>query len=137
MKRYLIISAFAIAGALMRAGLGALFPAGSTLLVNAVGSLILVILYDVADAQITSAGTRSLLKDAGVGFCGAFTTMSTFSFEVTTALMIGAFVPGFVYLVLSLLVCIAAGFIGAFLAERIIIPALSGRRSSNSRGDVR
>lgn len=53
---------------------GLVFPFG-TLTVNAIGSLLLGLLVGVVDDTAT---TYALL---GIGFCGAFTTYSTFGYE--------------------------------------------------------
>lgn len=53
---------------------GSLFPWG-TFVINVVGSLLLGILLGVAAPQ-------SLVALLGIGFCGGFTTFSTFSFEL-------------------------------------------------------
>ncbi|HUP74015.1 MAG TPA: fluoride efflux transporter CrcB [Acidimicrobiales bacterium] len=53
------------------------FPWG-TLAINAIGSLLLGILTGLALEHGLSPTTKVVL---GTGFCGAFTTFSTFSFE--------------------------------------------------------
>lgn len=53
------------------------FPLG-TFSVNVVGSFILGVLTGLASHHHLSAHTKTVL---GTGFCGAFTTFSTFTFE--------------------------------------------------------
>jgi len=54
-----------------------LFPFG-TLIVNVIGSLVLGSLAGLALHHHLSAETKTVL---GTGFCGAFTTFSTFTFD--------------------------------------------------------
>jgi len=66
-----------IAGAVQQAG-GSTFPFG-TLVVNLVGSLIIGVVINLSlERGAISPETRLLLA---TGFCGGFTTMSTFSYE--------------------------------------------------------
>lgn len=62
---------------------GARFPV-ATLLVNLTGSFILGVLIGLASTPVVGAG--HMLALAGTGFCGALTTMSTFSLELVTLL---------------------------------------------------
>lgn len=71
-----------------------------TLLVNVFGSLLLGLLLVVLPAGGETAGTRALLT---LGFCGAFTTFSTFGYE-TVALAQAGQTP------------LAAAYVGASLA---------------------
>jgi len=63
------------------ASLGPAFPYG-TLTVNLVGSLILGLLAGFAIGRVTVPAPIRLL--VGVGFCGSFTTFSTFAVETLT-----------------------------------------------------
>ncbi|MCP5063676.1 MAG: fluoride efflux transporter CrcB [Ignavibacteriae bacterium] len=59
------------------------FPYG-TLLVNVIGSFILgLLIFGFDEKELLSSNLKLLL---GVGFCGGFTTFSTFSFETITLL---------------------------------------------------
>jgi len=98
------------------------FPLG-TLAVNIIGSLVLgfLIRYTLETPEV-SAEVRAFLT---IGFCGGFTTFSTFSFEAATLLERGEWSRLTIYAGLSLLLTIAGVLIGAALAGQ----ALSFRRS--------
>jgi fluoride exporter len=61
------------------------FP-GPTLFVNLTGSALLGAVIGFADFDLTTAAEAPFLVFAGVGFCGAYTTFSSFCTE-TVALM--------------------------------------------------
>ena len=65
---------------------GSSFPWG-TLVINVVGSLLLAFLYRLLEGVAVRPEWRALLA---VGFCGAFTTFSTFSYETARMLQDGA-----------------------------------------------
>lgn len=67
---------YALGGWIQQAA-GAGFPWG-TLVVNVTGSLLLAFLYAVLEGTIAAPQWRALL---GIGFCGGYTTFSTFSYE--------------------------------------------------------
>lgn len=78
-----------------------------TLTVNVVGSLLLGML--LALSVEGDAGTR-LVALAGTGFCGAFTTFSTFSYETVVLAEDGSMVLALVNIASS----VAAGLVAAF-----------------------
>ena len=93
-----------------------LFPAG-TFLVNISGCFILGFLNGITDRQnIFTPEIRLLFT---TGFCGSFTTFSTFLYESSTLLSQGKF-----YFLLYLFTSLATGFFavyaGSFLANKIL-----------------
>ena len=99
-----------------RAGASA-FPIG-TLTTNLLGSLALgfVIRYGTG-STIISPGMRGALT---IGFCGAFTTMSTFSYETMTLLRDGDYWYAGLYMGGSTLGCLTAVIAGTALANRLL-----------------
>ena len=83
----------------------------ATLTVNVIGSLLI--------GGLVSAGTSGgwyLL--AVIGFCGGFTTFSTFSLECVTLLRSGNWGLGITYIAVSLLLSIAAVIAGFYFGVK-------------------
>jgi CrcB protein len=88
-----------------------------TLAVNAAGSLLLGFVLTLSvDRGLLGPELRLLLA---VGVCGGFTTMSTFSFETLALFQQGSFVLAAWNAAGTLLVCLAAVWLGA-TAGRLI-----------------
>ena len=85
------------------------FPAG-TFAVNAAGSLLIGILLE----SLSSAAAGWLLV---TGFCGGFTTFSTFSADAVRLLRAGDYGPAAAYIVLSAAVCIAFAALGMWIGH--------------------
>lgn len=75
------------------------FPLG-TFAVNAAGSLLIGV---VLGAELPPPAVRLL----AVGFCGGFTTFSTFSADTLRLLRAGSYGPAAAYAALSIAVCLA------------------------------
>lgn len=88
------------------------FPWG-TFLVNVTGSLVLGLLSGLSLYRAFPATPRVVL---GTGFCGAYTTFSTFSFETVRLLEEGAFNEALRNASGSLVACVAAAGAGMALA---------------------
>jgi CrcB protein len=92
------------------------FPFG-TLAVNIVACFALGLIIGLADhKQIISPAARIFWT---VGFCGGFSTFSTFSNETLYLLQSGFTVSLFLYIIISLLACVAATYGGLFLGETL------------------
>ncbi|PZR38798.1 MAG: fluoride efflux transporter CrcB [Azospira oryzae] len=90
------------------------FPAG-TLIINIVACLVLGVVVGLADQkQILSPATRLFLV---VGFCGGFSTFSTFSYETLQLLQGGLSTQAMLYILLSIVLCLVATFGGLYLGQ--------------------
>ena len=87
------------------------FPVG-TFVVNAAGSLLIGILLQT----LTSSTAGWLLV---TGFCGGFTTFSTFSADTVRLLRAGDYGPAAGYVVLSVGVCLAFTMLGMYLGSQM------------------
>jgi fluoride exporter len=93
------------------------FPAG-TLLINVSGSLLIgaILQYAVETSTVTPE-LRALLT---IGFCGGYTTFSTFSYETLALLKDGEWTRAGVYIASSVLLSLVATFVGFVLAREVI-----------------
>ena len=97
--------------------LGTSFPYG-TLIVNGVGSFLLAFIMHVGGAtEILSPNVRAMLT---TGVMGGFTTYSTFNYETSEYLREGAWLMATANVLLTVGVCLAAGFAGLAIARMII-----------------
>jgi CrcB protein len=96
--------------------LGDKLPYG-TLLVNFIGSLLLGVIMGLAlNSTIIPRVWRVPLT---VGFFGAFTTFSTFSFETITLLEKGAWSSAIINIALNLLLCLTAAWLGLAIGRTV------------------
>jgi len=121
----LYIALGGIAGTLSRYGLEGWiqsrtatgFPLG-TLTVNLSGSLLLGFILRVATGTtLISPDLRAALT---IGFCGAFTTMSTFSYESVALLTDGDYLRAALYMGATILGCVAAVMLGTALGSKLL-----------------
>ena len=121
----LYIALGGIAGTLSRYGLEGWiqsrtatgFPLG-TLTVNISGSLLLGFILRVATGTtLVSPDVRAALT---IGFCGAFTTMSTFSYESVALLTDGDYLRAALYMGATILGCVAAVMLGTALGSKLL-----------------
>ena len=113
------------AGTLARFGLGGLaqrysafFPYG-TLTINVTGSLLLGFLVRYLLATPASPELRAALT---IGFCGGFTTFSTFSYEAAVLLESGSIGRAVLYMTASVTLSLAAIFTGFAIARAVLAP---------------
>jgi CrcB protein len=98
------------------AGAGA-FPIG-TLVINLAGSFVLgFVIRFATGSTVVSPEMRGALT---IGFCGAFTTMSTFSYESVALLGLGQYGRAAVYMGGTIAGCLVAVIAGTALAERVL-----------------
>jgi CrcB protein len=110
------VSRFLIGGAVQRAS-GTTFPVW-TLLINVTGSLILGFLMRyLIEGVSASPEVRALLT---TGFCGGYTTFSTFSYETAVLLEQGDLGRGSLYVVLSVSLSLIGTIAGMALARELL-----------------
>ena len=106
-----------LAGGLAQRLLDTTFPIG-TLLINVTGSLLLGIFvrYGLETHTITPE-MRAFLT---VGFCGGYTTFSSFSYETAALLEDGEWTRAALYVIGSVILSLLGMFLGFVLAREII-----------------
>jgi CrcB protein len=93
------------------------FPTG-TLIVNLAGSLALGFISRYATGStVVSPELRGGLT---IGFCGAFTTMSTFSYESMALLGDGDYWRAGLYMTGTIVGCLAAVALGTAVANKLL-----------------
>jgi CrcB protein len=110
------VSRYLVGGVVQRAT-GAGFPTG-TLLVNVTGSFLLGLFlrYGLETPTLTPE-LRAFLT---IGFCGGYTTFSTFSYEAVALLEDGQWSRAAFYMGASLLLSLAATLLGLLAARGLI-----------------
>ena len=110
-SRYLV-------GGLTQRLVGGTFPIG-TLLINVTGSLLLgfILRYGVETTTLTPE-VRAFLT---VGFCGGYTTFSTFSYETIALAEDGQWARAGLYVALSVGLSLVATFVGFVAARELIL----------------
>jgi CrcB protein len=105
-------------GGLIQRVLDTTFPAG-TLLVNISGSFLLgAILRYAIDTPTLSPEVRALLT---IGFCGGYTTFSTFSYETVALLEDGEWARAGLYVGASVVLSLVGVVLGLALAREVIV----------------
>jgi CrcB protein len=88
-----------------------------TLSVNVIGCFLIGLIYGLSDrGNILSPELRLFLA---TGFCGGFTTFSTFSYESMNLMQDGEFLTLAFYVVLSVVVGFAATYLGLLLIKSL------------------
>ena len=92
------------------------FPLG-TLLVNILGCFAIGLFYGLFErGNLMNPNLRMFLT---VGFCGGFTTFSTFSLQTLAMLETGRWLLASIYALGSLAVCMVAVFLGVWIARQL------------------
>jgi fluoride exporter len=107
------VARYWLSGAVQRLS-GTEFPSG-TLTVNVVGSFVIALVMALSlERGLLSADTRLFLT---TGFCGGFTTMSTFSYETVALLRDGDAVLALGNVLANVVVTIGAVWLGYVVAR--------------------
>ena len=109
-SRYLV-------GGLTQRLMGGTFPVG-TLLINVTGSFLLglILRYGVETATLTPE-VRAFMT---IGFCGGYTTFSTFSYETVVLAEDGQWTRAALYVALSVGLSLVATFLGFATARELM-----------------
>jgi len=90
---------------------GSSFPWG-TWIINLSGSLILGVFFNLYNQELLAEALWWML---GVGFCGAYTTFSTFGYEAQQLVVKKHFVRAMIYLISSIILGLLMAWIGMSL----------------------
>jgi CrcB protein len=123
MQNYIIVFFGAGIGGILRYWLSSFvykflptnFPYG-TLTINFIGSFIIgFVIFGLYDKELISQNMRLFLT---IGFCGGFTTFSTFSFETFNLIKNSEFLFASLNIFLSVLLCLAGTYLAYILSNR-------------------
>lgn len=90
----------------------------ATFMVNVVGSFLIGLFYALCmDKMVISPVMKVALT---VGLCGGLTTFSTFSFELFNMIISGHFLPAFLYILLSISLCLIAVWFGSSVGKIVM-----------------
>ena len=124
MTTYLAISVGAVLGANARylvggwiaERLGSAFPYG-TLLINVTGSFLLTAAMTLLLAR--SLGPPWVRPLVAIGFCGSYTTFSTFSYETLGLAQSGSYLAAAGNIIMSVAAALAGAYLGTVVARSL------------------
>lgn len=87
----------------------------ATFIVNVAGSFLIGFLYIFFIEKQELNPTIKLALT--VGFCGGLTTFSTFSLELFEMIKNAHFINAFLYVIISIIICVTAVITGAYIAK--------------------
>ncbi|MES2214559.1 MAG: fluoride efflux transporter CrcB [Pseudomonadota bacterium] len=99
--------------------LGSSFPFG-TLIVNICGSFIIGLCAGFLGGGVEPIQERNIKHFMMIGVCGGFTTFSSFSLETLQLIENAEIVKAGVNVILSVILCIVATWLGYFLSKIIL-----------------
>ncbi len=124
MRTLIILAVAGALGTLSRYGLGGLvqkyngtgFPYG-TMIINISGCFLIGLIMQVAlNTDFIAPTTRTAMT---IGFLGAFTTFSTFSYETVKLIEDSAWIPAILNIGLNLGIGLAATFLGIVIGKTL------------------
>lgn len=118
---YLIVATGGAIGAACRYGISNIeinskFPF-ATFITNLIGAFIIGFIVGIAEENTVSDKVILFIK---TGFCGGFTTFSTFSLEAVMLLSDEKYFVGIIYIFCSLVFCIIGVIAGQVLSKSVV-----------------
>ncbi len=112
------IGRFYVSGLVAQQRAGETFPYG-TLVVNVIGSLVIGFLAALTspEGRLTPRFSHLVVHLLMIGFCGGFTTFSSFSLQTLNLVREGQWLAAGANAFLSLLLCLVAVWLGYFLGQ--------------------
>ena len=126
---WLVVAIGSAIGGVSRYGVGLLaarawgvtFPWG-TLLINIAGSFVIALFGAMTLANGPMPMSTNMRAFVMIGFCGGFTTFSSFSLQTMELLQAGETVAAALYILASVGLCLAVVFLGYWIATHIGLP---------------
>lgn len=121
----LCVGAGGFLGSVFRYLLGFLNPSNQsgfpfiTLLINVVGAFAIALIAAYFASNLNASSRLHIFLQ--VGLCGGFTTFSAFSLESYTLIKNGDLFTAGLYIVLSVVLCLVAVFLGYLLARKVFV----------------
>lgn len=97
-----------------------------TMIVNLIGSFLLGLLTEY---MLVGKLPEHWKNGLGVGFCGGFTTMSTFAFDATYLMQTYSLVYAGIYVSSSLICGLILAMLGMYLGNRLVLHGKGGVRT--------